>query len=88
MIPVCVGSAVEVRQISVSPKNIKASLSNCRPADVTVKLNATLSKLQFGGLYSPVVSSQYRVMHADKMDFAIVDAHMGLGELAYERLPV
>lgn len=51
--PLLVGSAVDVLQISVSPKYINASLSNCRPLDVTVKFMVTRLNLQSGGVYVP-----------------------------------
>lgn len=50
MMPLAVGSAVEVLKISVSLKYIRASLSNCRPREVTVKLNVMRLKSHAGGM--------------------------------------
>jgi hypothetical protein len=50
LIPLVVGSAVEVRQSSVSLKYMIASRSNCRPLDSTVKFMVTLLNLHFGGV--------------------------------------
>lgn len=58
-IPFAVGSAVLVRQTSVSPKYMSASLSNCRPCEVTVKFITTRLNLQVGGVYSPGFGYQY-----------------------------
>lgn len=51
--PVVVGSAVEVRKTSTSPRYMRARRSYCRPREVTVKLIWTVSKSQVGGMYSP-----------------------------------
>jgi hypothetical protein len=50
IIPLTVGSAVEVLQTSVSPKYIKANRSNCRPLEVTVKFMTTRLNLHAGGV--------------------------------------
>lgn len=47
--PVAVGSAVEVRKISMSPRYIRARRSNCRPEDVTVRLIVMALKGHGGG---------------------------------------
>lgn len=48
--PSGVGSAVLVLHTSVSPKYIKASRSNCRPRDVTVKFMTTRLNWHDGGV--------------------------------------
>jgi hypothetical protein len=50
IIPVLVGSDVDVRQISVFPKYMKPNLSYWRPMEVTVRLKVTLLNLHLGGL--------------------------------------
>lgn len=54
-IPVEVGSAVDVRNTSTSPRYINPRRSNCRPLDVTVKFMVTRLKLHGGGVYAPSV---------------------------------
>lgn len=48
--PVAVGSAVEVRKISMSPRYIRARRSNCRPKDVTVRFIVIALKEHDGGM--------------------------------------
>lgn len=54
VIPVLVGSAVDVRNTSTSPRYMRANLSNCLPADVTVKLMVIRLKSHGAELYWPV----------------------------------
>ena len=52
-----------VRQTSISPRYIKASLSNCLPVDVTLKFMTTRLKEHGGGVYVPVPFNYFPRKH-------------------------